>query len=68
MLAASIPLIGFALFSLIPLILSAVISFTELHSTDLKEMEFVGFENYKTILFGGDRRANAIHKAFFPAE
>ena len=54
MLAALIPLIGFALFSLIPLILSAVISFTELHSTDLKEMEFVGFENYKTILTNAD--------------
>ena len=54
-LAASIPLIGFAIFGAIPLILASVVSFHELHSTNLSEMEFVGFENFLTILTNGDQ-------------
>jgi len=34
-IAASGPLIGFLLFGVIPLILATVVSFTELHTTDL---------------------------------
>lgn len=55
-LAAMGPLIGFLLFGGIPLILAAVVSLTELHSTDLSEMKFIGLENFKTILTNGDNR------------
>lgn len=53
-LAASIPLIGFLIFGLIPLILAAIISFTELHSSNLESMTYVGFRNYLTILLNQD--------------
>lgn len=53
-LAAGIPLLGFLIFGAIPLILASVISFTELHSTNLADMKFVGLENFKTILTNGD--------------
>ena len=49
-LAAMGPLVGFALFGLVPLVLATVVSLTELHSTNLSEMQFVGLENYKTVL------------------
>ncbi len=52
--AAGIPLLGFIIFGVIPLILATVVSLNELHSTDLKEMQFVGLENYKTILTNAD--------------
>ena len=52
--AAGIPLLGFLIFGAIPLILASVISFTELHSTNLADMEFIGLENFKTILTNGD--------------
>lgn len=52
--AASIPLLGFLIFGIIPLILAAVISFTELHNTNLSNMEFVGFRNFLTILKNED--------------
>ena len=35
--AAAIPLAGFVLFGILPLALSGVIGFTELHSTDLRD-------------------------------
>lgn len=53
-LAAGIPLIGFLLFGVIPLVLATVVAFTELHSTNLQEMVFVGIENFKTILTNAD--------------
>ena len=53
-LAAGIPLIGFLIFGVIPLILATIVSLSELHSTDLAEMEFIGFKNYITILTNGD--------------
>lgn len=53
-LAASIPLIGFLVFGAVPLALATVVSLTELHSTNLAEMEFVGLQNYKTILTNAD--------------
>ena len=52
--AGSIPLIGFVLFGIIPLALSAVISMSELHTTSLEDMQWVGFENFKTILTNAD--------------
>lgn len=53
------PLLGFALFGAIPLILAAVVSTTELHSTDLTEMEFIGLKNFITIITNGDNRTYA---------
>lgn len=58
-LAAMGPLVGFALFGLVPLVLATVVSLTELHSTNLSEMQFVGLENYKTVLTNGDNRTYA---------
>ena len=58
-ISAGIPLVGFAIFSLIPLLLSLVISLTELHNADLSQMEFVGFENYITILTNADNHTYA---------
>lgn len=49
-LAALIPLIGFAIFTLLPLLLSTIISFTELHTTDVSEMEWIGFDNYISVI------------------
>lgn len=57
--AAGIPLLGFILFSAIPLILASVVSLAELHSTDLTQMEFVGLKNFKTVLTNGDERTYA---------
>lgn len=53
------PLIGFILFGAVPLILATVVSLTDLHSTDLAEMEFVGLKNFITILTNGDNRTYA---------
>ena len=52
--AAAIPLAGFVLFGILPLALSGVIGFTELHSTDLRDMKFVGLKNFTTILTNQD--------------
>ncbi len=60
-LAGSIPLIGFLLFGIIPLALSLVVSFTELHSTDLTKMKFIGIENFVTILTNGDNKTYAAY-------
>lgn len=53
-LAAGIPLIGFLIFGAIPLVLAAVVSLTELHTTNLAEMEFNGIKNFITILTNAD--------------
>ncbi len=53
-LASSIPLIGFLIFGIIPLVLATAVSFTELHSTNLQDMKFVGLDNFITILTNGD--------------
>ncbi len=52
--AAFIPLLGWLLFGILPLAMSAVVAFTELHSTDLRDMEFVGVLNFITILTNAD--------------
>lgn len=57
--AASGPLIGFLIFGVIPLILATVVSFTELHTTDLSEMIYVGFDNFWKVLTNGDQRTYA---------
>ncbi len=52
---ASIPLIGFFLFAAIPLAVSIVVAFSELNSYELSEMKFIGFDNFKSILFNEDK-------------
>ena len=46
---AVIPFIGFLAFTGFPMILSLIISFTDLHSYDLSKMEWAGWDNYKTL-------------------
>lgn len=45
-----IPMIGFLLFSLIPIVYSLVISLTNYNGINYGTMSFVGFQNYLTIL------------------
>lgn len=45
-LMASLPFIGFILFTLFPMGLSLVVSFTDLRSYDLSRMKWVGLDNY----------------------
>ena len=49
-LMASGPFIGFILFSLIPMVVSLVISFTELRGFNVDQATFVGFDNYINLL------------------
>ena len=49
-LMAISPFIGYILFGLFPMLLSLVVSFTELKSYDITRMKFAGFDNYKAIL------------------
>lgn len=51
-LMASGPLLGFLLFTCLPMILSLGISFTKLTSFDISQAEFVGFDNYVNIFKG----------------
>ena len=47
---SSIPFVGYILFSLFPMGLSLVVSFTELHSYQLSSMKWIGLDNYLSIL------------------
>lgn len=60
-LAANIPMIGFALFGIIPILLAVVVSFSELHGTDLSNMKFVGLDNYIATLTNADHRTYAAY-------
>ncbi len=51
---AFIPLLGFLIFGAFPLISSAAVSFTELHTPELGSMKFVGFRNFITVLLNRD--------------
>ena len=51
---AFIPLLGWLLFGILPLAMSGIVAFTELHSTDLRDMKFVGLQNFITILTNAD--------------
>ncbi len=48
---AFIPVLGFMLFSMLPLAVSLVMSFFQMSSTDFAEANFVGLDNYITLLF-----------------
>ena len=46
---ALIPFLGFLIFQLYPMLLSLVVSFTDLKSYDISQMEFVGWKNYEFV-------------------
>lgn len=48
-LMISVPIIGFLLFSMIPLIMSAVLSLTELKSYRIEQATWIGLKNFGTI-------------------
>lgn len=48
------PMIGFIAFTLFPMIISFIVSFNELHSYNMKYMEFCGLDNYKKIFAIGE--------------
>ena len=43
------PLIGFIAFTLFPMVISFIVSFHDLHSYNMKYMEYCGWDNYKKI-------------------
>lgn len=43
------PLIGFIAFTLFPMVISFIVSFHDLHSYNMKYMEYCGLDNYKKI-------------------
>lgn len=47
---ASPPFIGFLCFTAVPMIMSLVISFTELHSYNLSLAKFIGIRNYVEVI------------------
>lgn len=53
-LMISAPLFGFIVFTLFPMIVSLVVSFFELHSYNMKYMEFCGWDNYKKLFAIGE--------------
>lgn len=44
------PVLGFALFGLIPMVVAIFMSFMDIYGFSLEGAEFVGFANYKTVL------------------
>jgi len=46
---ASIPLLGFCIFGLIPLILALVMAFLKMDDFSMKDAGFAGFENFKSV-------------------
>lgn len=48
------PLVGFLAFTLFPMAVSFIVSFNDLHSYNMKYMEFVGWDNYKKIFAIGE--------------
>lgn len=46
----ALPTLGFLLFTILPMILSVVLSFTELKSYNMENATFIGFENYMFVL------------------
>lgn len=67
-LMASLPFLGFVLFVLIPTVVSLIMSFYELHSYDISRAEFVGFQNFITLIShepsGSTYVPSMVNKAF----
>lgn len=49
-----VPFVGFMLFMLLPMTVSLITSFFEMHSSDFSEAQFVGFNNFIS-LFSGEQ-------------
>lgn len=49
-LLASIPLVGFCIFGLVPLVLAFLMAFLKMKDFSIIGAEFVGFDNFKTVL------------------
>ena len=63
-LFACSPLVSFAVFGLIPMVVSLVLSFGKLSSFDLFDLEFVGFENYVRIFTEDTKFIKSIGNTF----
>ena len=65
---ASLPFIGFLCFVCIPTIISVMMSFYDLHSYNLAKRQFVGLQNFKTLLFhdlaGSSYVSKMVNRAF----
>lgn len=61
------PLIGFGLFALLPLVFSIVLSFGNLSTFDIMDIEFVGFENYVRIFTQDTKFLKSIGNTFLYA-
>lgn len=66
-LFACTPLVGFALFGVLPLLFSLVLSFGELPSFDIADIKFVGFDNYVRIFTEDTRFLKSIFNTFYYA-
>lgn len=66
-LFAASPLVGFALFGILPLIFSIVLSFGNLPTYDLLDIEFCGLENYIRIFTEDTEFWQSIGNTFFYA-
>ena len=66
-LFACSPLIGFALFGMVPLVFSFILSFGKLQSFDLADIKFIGFENYVRLFTQDDKFIRSIGNTFIYA-
>ena len=66
-LFAMSPLVGFALFGILPLIFSIVLSFGNLPTYDLLDIEFCGLQNYVRIFTEDTEFWQSIGNTFFYA-
>ncbi len=62
---ASIPMIGFVIFGLIPLALACVMAFSELYVLDFSKIKWVGFDNFLEIFTNNDKRTYGSYLSTF---
>ncbi len=62
---ASIPMIGFVIFGLIPLALACVMAFSEMHVLDFSTVQWVKFENFFKIFTNEDKRTYGSYLSTF---
>ncbi len=48
-LIIALPMIGFVAFQLVPMIISAIMSFSDLHSYDISQAKWIGFQNFERL-------------------
>lgn len=61
----AIPVIGFLLFTVLPMVLSIGLSFTELKSYNLQKAIFVGFQNYRSVLTDKKFWSACVHTLYY---